>query len=98
MSDKKQRANFSQIHWNTLQDIIIHGEGGRFLNALRVRNAATNMTKAEIWETITQMFIQVRFSTAFVCQFWFVSQEIRITAVDIFMYINMNTDMSRART
>jgi hypothetical protein len=65
---------------------------------MRVRNAATNMTKAEIWETITQMFIQVRFSTAFVCQFWLVSQEIRITAVDIFMYINMNTDMSRART
>jgi hypothetical protein len=59
MADKKQRANLTQMHWDTLQDIIIHGEGGKFLNALRVRNAATNMTKAEIWETITQKFIQV---------------------------------------
>jgi hypothetical protein len=54
------------MHWDTLQDIIIHGEGGKFLNALRVRNAATNMIKAEIWETITQMFIQVtKFSSPF---------------------------------
>jgi hypothetical protein len=66
MADKKHRANFTKMHWDTLQDIIIHGEGGKFLNALRVRNAATNMIKAEIWETITQMFIQVtKFSSPF---------------------------------
>jgi hypothetical protein len=68
MGDKKQRAHFTQVHWDTLQDIVINGEGGRFLQALRNRNAATNMSKAEIWENITQKFIQVLISSVLVCQ------------------------------
>jgi hypothetical protein len=59
MAEKKQRVTFSQQHWEILQEIIIHGEGGRFLRALRVRDTSTNLTKAEIWEKITQYFIQV---------------------------------------
>jgi hypothetical protein len=57
----KKRVNFTQRHWETLQDIVIHAEGGRFMRTLVVRDNARNMDKTEIWESITQHFNQVCF-------------------------------------
>jgi hypothetical protein len=60
MDSRKARTTFTQRHWETLQDIVINAEGGRFLQALVVRNNARNMSKAEVWDDITRYFNQVR--------------------------------------
>jgi hypothetical protein len=49
------------MHWETLQDIVIHAEGGKFMSALVVRDNSRNMDKAEIWDNITSHFNQVIF-------------------------------------
>jgi hypothetical protein len=59
MDSKGKRVSFTQRHWEALQDIVIHAEGGRFIRALVVRDNAKNLDKAEIWNTITSYFNQV---------------------------------------
>jgi hypothetical protein len=60
MADKKQqRFVFTPGHWEILQNIVIHGDEGRFLRVLRVRDTSTNLTKAEVWDNITNIFNEV---------------------------------------
>jgi hypothetical protein len=40
MDAKGRRMTFTQRHWETLQDIVIHAEGGKFMRALVVRDNA----------------------------------------------------------
>jgi hypothetical protein len=61
MDTNKKRFLFTQMHWETLQDIVIHAEGGKFMSALVVRDNSRNMDKAEIWDNITSHFNQVSF-------------------------------------
>jgi hypothetical protein len=61
MDTNKKRFVFNQRQWETLQDIVIHAEGGKFMTALVVRDNSRNMDKAEIWDIITSHFNQVSF-------------------------------------
>jgi hypothetical protein len=61
MADKKQRFVFTHGHWEILQNIVIHGDVGRFLQILQVRDTSTNLSKAEVWGSITSIFNQVSF-------------------------------------
>ena len=61
MDTNKKRFVFNQMHWETLQDIVIHAEGGKFMSALVVRDNSRNMDKSEIWDNITSHFNQVIF-------------------------------------
>jgi hypothetical protein len=61
MDSNKKHFVFNQRHWETLQDIVIHAEGGKFMTALVVRDNSRNMDKAEIWDNITSHFNQVSF-------------------------------------
>jgi hypothetical protein len=61
MESKGKRLTFNKRHWEALQDIVIHAEGGRFMRALVVRDNSRNLDKAEIWDNITSHFNQVSF-------------------------------------
>jgi hypothetical protein len=61
MQSKGKRLTFNKRHWEALQDIVIHAEGGRFMRALVVRDNSRNLDKAEIWDNITSHFNQVSF-------------------------------------
>jgi hypothetical protein len=37
---------------------IVHAEGGKFVETLLDRNTSRNLLKAEVWESITQLFNQ----------------------------------------
>jgi hypothetical protein len=52
------RFSFTDRHWETLTDITVHVEGGKFMETLRDRNTSRNLLKAEVWESITQLFNQ----------------------------------------
>jgi hypothetical protein len=62
MESRTGRITFNQRHWDTLHDIVINAEGGRFLQTLVVRDNARNLSKAEVWNEITSYFNQVDFS------------------------------------
>jgi hypothetical protein len=58
-NEKKKRHVFGASSFDVLPDIIINREGGRFLQTVRDRDVSKNLTKAEVWNTITMYYNQV---------------------------------------
>jgi hypothetical protein len=50
---------FAKGEWETLHEIILKGDGGKFREILHDRNVSTNMLKADMWGQITYLFCEV---------------------------------------
>jgi hypothetical protein len=50
---------FAKGEWETLHEIILKGDGGKFREILHDRNVSTNMLKADMWGKITYLFCEV---------------------------------------
>jgi hypothetical protein len=57
--EKQKGGRFPEGSWKVLEEIVINGNDGRYLEIVRNRDMATNMAKAQVWNTITNQFNEV---------------------------------------
>ena len=58
--NEKGGGRFPKDAFKVLQDIIIHAEGGRFLEPVVTRDVSRNFEKKEVWLDITAIFNEVK--------------------------------------
>ena len=56
---KLKGGKFPEGSWQLLEEIIVNGEGGRFLEILSDRSPNANMARAAVWRSITKQFNKV---------------------------------------
>ena len=61
-------GQFPEGSWEVLQDIILHGDGGRHLEPVVTRDVSKNYEKEQVWNKITTSFNEVSFFYLFITQ------------------------------
>ena len=61
--EKEKVPRFPRDSLKVLEEIIMHGDGGKYFSIVRDRGNSTNLAKAEAWNFITGRFNEVLFKT-----------------------------------
>ena len=59
--EKEKVPRFPRDSLKVLEEIIMHGDGGKYFSIVRDRGHGTNMAKADAWNCITGRFNEVLF-------------------------------------
>jgi hypothetical protein len=57
--EKEKVPRFPRDSLKVLEEIIMHGDGGKYFSIVRDRGHGTNMAKADAWNYITGRFNEV---------------------------------------